>query len=185
DVFPPSQPLRRTSGLATALVALVAVQIALITAEIVARYVQVDILRELQANGAVTQHTLDRADGWVSGTVAVDGLAFVATIVIWCIWQHHAQANAVVLSGGGLRFTPGWAVGWWFMPVANLWKPFQTVRELWKASHGGGWRTIATWSLLGWWWATWLAGLLNVQLGAKTQVGILFGSSVSLEQLSV
>lgn len=184
-MLPPSQPLRRTGGLATAVVALLAAQIALIAAEIVARYVQADILRDLQANGAVTQHTLDRADGWVSGTGAVDGLVFVAAVVVWCIWQHHAQQNAIVLSGGGLRFTPGWAVGWWFIPIANLWKPFQTVRELWKASHGGGWQTVATWSLLGWWWATWIAGLLNVQLGSNTQVGILFGSSTSLEQLSV
>jgi len=147
----PAQPLRRTSGLATALVALLAAQIALIVAEILARYIQADILRDLQANGLVTQHTLDRADGWVSGTAAIDGLAFVATVVVWCVWQHHAQANAVVLSGGGTRFTPGWAVGWWFIPIANLWKPFQTVRELWKSSHGDGWQTVATWSLLGWW----------------------------------
>src|SRR5512133_3434057 len=138
DVLPPSQPLRRTSGLATALVALLAAQIALIAAEIVARYVQADVLRDLQATGSVTQHTLDTADGWVSGTAAIDGLVFVAAVVVWCVWQHHAQANAVVLSGGGLRFTPGWAVGWWFIPIANLWKPFQTVRELWRASHGGG-----------------------------------------------
>jgi uncharacterized protein DUF4328 len=184
-VLPPSQPLRRTGGLATALVALLAAQIALIVAEIVARYVQADILRDLQASGTVMQQTLARADGWVSGTVAVDGLVFVAAVVVWCIWQHHAQANAIELSGGGLRFTPGWAVGWWFIPIANLWKPFQAVRELWKASHGGGWQTVATWALLGWWWATWIAGSLNVQLGSNTQFGILFGSSTSLEQLSV
>jgi len=157
----------------------------LIVAEIVARFIQADQLRTLQATGLVTQQELDSLDGWVSGTAALGGLVFVATVVVWCIWQHRAQANAVVLSGGGLRFTPGWAVGWWFIPIANLWKPFQAVRELWKASHGGGWRTIGTWSLLGWWWATWLAGSLNVQLGSNTRVGILFGSSVNLEQVSV
>jgi len=184
-VLPPRQPLRRTSGLATTVVALLAAQIALIVAEVVARFVQADQLRTLQATGLVTQQQLDRADGWVSGISAIGGLAFLATVIVWCIWQHHAQANAVVLSGGGLRFTPGWAVGWWFIPIANLWKPFQTVRELWKASHGGGWRTIATWSLLGWWWGTWLAGSLNVQLGSNTRVGILFGSSANLDQVSV
>jgi Domain of unknown function (DUF4328) len=184
-VLPPSRPLRRTNGLAIALVALLAAQIALIAAESVARYVQADILRDLQATGTVTQHTLDLADGWVTGTSGIDGLVFVATVVVWCIWQHHAQQNAIVLSGGGLRFTPAWAVGWWFIPIANLWKPFQTVRELWKASHGGGWRMIATWALLGWWWATWIVGSLNVRLGSNAQFGILFGSSTSLDQLSV
>jgi len=129
-VLPPRQPLRRTSGLATAVVALLAAQIALIVAEVLAQFLQADQLRTLQATGLVTQQQLDRADGWVSGTSAIGGLAFLATVIVWCIWQHRAQANAVVLSGGGLRFTPGWAVGWWFIPIANLWKPFQTVREL-------------------------------------------------------
>src|SRR5262245_4681290 len=184
-VLPPPRPLRRTSGLATAVVALLGTQIALIVAEIIARFVQADQLRTFQSTGLVTQQQLDRADGWVSGTAGLGGLVFVATVVVWCVWQHHAQANAVVLSGGGLRFTPGWAVGWWFIPIANLWKPFQTVRELWKASHGGGWRTVATWSLLGWWWATWLIGSLNIQLGSNTRIGILFGSSSSIEQVSV
>jgi len=166
-------------------VALLAAQIALIVAEIVARFVQADQLRTLQATGLVTQQQLDRGDGWVSGTSAIGGLLFLATVIVWCIWQHHTQVNAVVLSGGGLGFTPGWAVGWWFIPIANLWKPFQTVRELWKASHGGGWRTIATWSVLGWWWGTWIAGWLNIQLGSNTHVGVLFGSSVNIEQVSV
>ena len=185
-MLPPRQPLRRTSGLATALVALLAAQIVLLVAEVVCRFFQADLLREIQASGTVTQQQLDRADGLVSGTAGVGGLAFLATVVVWCVWQHHAQANAHALAGtGDLRFTPGWAVGWWFIPIANFWKPFQTVRELWKASHGGAWRAIATWPLLGWWWATWLVGSLNIQLGSNTRVGFLFGSGVDVQQLSV
>jgi len=111
-VLPPSQPLRRTSGLGIAVVALLGAQMALIVAEMVSRFAQADQLRSLQAGALVTQDQLDRADAWVSGTAGLSGLAFVATVVVWCIWQHHTQANAIMLSGGGLRFTPGWAVGW-------------------------------------------------------------------------
>jgi hypothetical protein len=49
-------------------------------------------------------------------------------------------------------------VGWWFVPLANLVKPFETVRELWKASHGVARRSLNTWPVIGWWWALWLAG---------------------------
>jgi hypothetical protein len=70
---------------------------------------------------------------------------------------NTAQRNAIELAYGKLEFTPGWAVGWWFVPFANLVKPFQTVRELWKASHGGdNGRVVATWSVIGWWWGLWL-----------------------------
>ena len=82
---------------------------------------------------------------------------FAVTGIVWCVWQHRAQRNAIELADGKLEFTPGWAVGWWFVPFANLVKPFQTVRELWKASHGGdNGRVVATWSVIGWWWGIWL-----------------------------
>ena len=45
------------------------------------------------------------------------------------------------------------------MPFANLVKPFQTMRELWKASAWGratGGRS-RTWPVIGWWWAAWIA----------------------------
>ena len=77
----------------------------------------------------------------------------------------------------GLRFTPGWAVGWWFVPFANLVKPFQTMRELWKASGGEeDWGHSRTWSLIGWWWAAWLtAGVLG-RIG-----GAVIGGATTLE----
>jgi hypothetical protein len=80
--------------------------------------------------------------------------------VAWCVWQHRAHANLRAFARSGLRFTPGWAVGWWFVPIASLWKPFEAVRELWKASDPGSdavsWRSIRTWPTLGWWWFCWL-----------------------------
>ena len=67
--------------------------------------------------------------------------------IAWCVWQHRAHANLWAFARSGLRFTPGWAVGWWFVPIASLWKPFEAVRELWKASDPGSdplsWRSVA------------------------------------------
>ena len=35
-------------------------------------------------------------------------------------------------------FTPGWSVGWFFVPIMNPWKPFQAMREIWQASAEPG-----------------------------------------------
>ena len=59
----------------------------------------------------------------------------VVTGIVWLVWQHRSQSN-LRRQGCGLAFTPGWAVGWWLIPMANLWKPFQATRELHKASAG-------------------------------------------------
>jgi hypothetical protein len=93
----------------------------------------------------------------VVGTFLLAGIA-------WCVWQHRAQSNLHASWRRGLRFTPGWAVGWWFVPIASLWKPFQAVRELWAASdpeaNEASWQWTRTWSVIGFWWAAWLVSLV-------------------------
>ncbi len=54
--------------------------------------------------------------------------------IVWLTWQHRAHRQLRQLGTQGLQFTPGWGVGWWFVPVANLWKPYQAIKELWVAS---------------------------------------------------
>ena len=43
------------------------------------------------------------------------------------------------------------------MPIANLWKPFQALNEIWKAtSEPRSWSDQPTPDLLRWWWGFWL-----------------------------
>jgi hypothetical protein len=149
------RPTRRIAG---ALVVLLGTQIVLLVAEAFALLYRIRLLGRVQAGGSMTLAEADRADVLVITSVWVWLLVFVGTGIVWCVWQHRAQRNAIELASGGLKFTPGWAVGWWFVPLANLVKPFETVRELWKASHGVAWRSLNTWRVIGWWWALWLAG---------------------------
>jgi hypothetical protein len=94
-----------------------------------------------------------------SGAVGITILVLaVVTGIVWLVWQHRSQTNLRTAGVGALHFTPGWAVGWWFIPIANLWKPFQATRELYQASAGGErWWAARTPALLGWWWAGWIA----------------------------
>ena len=65
------------------------------------------------------------------GALVLNLLAAVA----FCVWIHRAASNLPALGRYGMKFTPGWCVGWFFIPFANLVKPFQAVKELWRASH--------------------------------------------------
>ena len=54
-------------------------------------------------------------------------------------------------------FTPGWSIGWYFMPIANLWKPYQAMKEIWKASSNPkSWNSQPASALLPWWWFFWI-----------------------------
>lgn len=72
-------------------------------------------------------------------------------------WIHRAAGNARALGATGLEFTPGWAVGWYFIPILNLWKPYRAMKEIWQASaNPADWRLERPPALLRWWWALWL-----------------------------
>ena len=110
------------------------------------------------------QHVMDLAAGGI-GLVTLG--AFVFTVVTYLMWVHRVHRNLPALVAGPLRFTPGWAVGYYFIPIINLFRPYQAMTEAYNASRAGvdgsaaatstGWdaRPTGT-SLIGWWWATWI-----------------------------
>lgn len=82
----------------------------------------------------------------------------IGTIVMFAVWVHRMNSNIHAFGATNLRFTPGWAVGWYFVPIANLWKPYQVMSEIWRASKNPvGWQSEPAGGLLGWWWFWWLA----------------------------
>jgi Domain of unknown function (DUF4328) len=101
-------------------------------------------------------------------------LMFVPTAIAWLLWQYRAHANLRALGAANLSYSPGWAVGWWFIPFANIVMPYLTVRELWKASdpEAGAieWRARGGAAILGFWWT----GRLAMQ--ALWQIGSVIGT---------
>src|SRR3954463_16165575 len=93
-------------------------------------------------------------------------VTLLATIACWIVvgrWIYRARANAHALSHD-MTISPGWAVGWYFVPIANLFKPYQAMREIWYASSFGG--EDGPVGLLPLWWALWLAGSVLGRLGS-------------------
>src|SRR5262245_61248809 len=64
----------------------------------------------------------------------VQFIVVVTSAVLFLRWIHRANWNARALGAQGMEFSPGWSIGWYFVPFANLWKPYQAMREIWRAS---------------------------------------------------
>jgi hypothetical protein len=93
--------------------------------------------------------------------VAFVSLGYVAALFISYVlvgwWIYRTNSNAHVFSGA-MTITPGWSVGWFFVPFANLIMPYQGVKEVWQESHEFAGRHAEMESpLLGWWWGLWIA----------------------------
>jgi hypothetical protein len=87
----------------------------------------------------------------------------ITTIVLFAIWIYRANHNARQLGASGMAFSPGWSVGCYFVPIANLLVPYFAMREIWQASAAPmHWQQQPRGPILPWWWALFLlSNLLN------------------------
>lgn len=97
--------------------------------------------------------------------------AFLASVILFCVTIHRLNKNARALGSKGMEFTPGWSVGWFFIPIANLFKPYQAVREIYQASDPRAgefdWRQSPVLAPLGFWWGAWIVGNIVDNIEAR------------------
>lgn len=109
----------------------------------------------------------------------------IATIVVFCMWIYRAHDNLALLGVEGCKYTPGWAVGFFFVPILNLVRPLQVVQEIWKASDprippgSPEWMYNGNSALAGFWWAFWLTANITANIGLR----MTMSEASSLEEL--
>ena len=105
-------------------------------------------------------------------STALAGLSYlgasVATAIAYLAWLSRTVDNVPTLRAGRPSVTPRWSIGWWFIPFANLVKPYQIVRDIHDrlaigASSGGGWIVLA-------WWVSWVLGTVISQIAIRLPV---------------
>jgi len=70
-----------------------------------------------------------------AASIALVWLAvYIITAIAWVTWYKRMYANLPALGAKHIRFTPGWAVGGWFVPFLNLVRPYEIAQELWSGS---------------------------------------------------
>jgi hypothetical protein len=139
---------------------------------------RIDVLGRVLRGDAAARGDV-RASGdllWLTATLEV--VTMVAIAGLFLAWLHRIVANGPALGGRALRFTPGWAIGWWFVPVASMFRPFQVVGEAWRAATGpAGGSTPDTRAMrrvpafLRAWWGLFLLGSVMSHMGLPRSGG--------------
>jgi hypothetical protein len=92
----------------------------------------------------------------------------IAAAIAYLAWLSRAVANVPALGGGTPIRSPRGAIGWWFVPIASWFVPFQIVTDLHDRLATGTDADRARPLLLSW-WLLWVVG--NVSVIATTIVG--------------
>lgn len=117
---------------------------------------------DLVEGGTLTNAEMDAEAARVDAAGLAVGVFFIVSIIGCYIasgmWVYRAAANAQAAAPENDRITPGWSVGWFFVPFANLVMPYRALRQHWNGLHGNSDMDA---SLPGWaflWWICWLIG---------------------------
>lgn len=117
-------------------------------------------------DGSADLGALEQSDTIVS----ITAICFLIVLVIAFSFNgrflYLASRNAAAIQDDPTAIRPGWAVGWYFVPFANLWMPFTAMKQTWARlipSDSG------TPTLLTLWWISWVG--LNFYDGFMTNQG--------------
>lgn len=104
------------------------------------------------------------------GLIQFAGLVLAA--ITFLIWWSRAYKNAIAMGIPHPRYTTGWAVGWWFVPFANLVIPKNVANDIYRGSdpdmpyRDPGWRQRPVSPLLHWWWGLWILSTIVDRIAA-------------------
>jgi hypothetical protein len=106
------------------------------------------------------------------GLIAIVGLViYLATAIPFLKLLGRLNHNAWWFGAKGMTFTPGWTVGWFFVPFLNLVRPVQAVQEIAKISQPGGdkweWARRSNSGLVGLWWGLWILSNVLGQIAMR------------------
>ncbi len=120
---------------------------------------QYELLSAAKRGERFPLETLQANDTRYQFTAGVALVLRIPTAIVFLMWVHRAYRNLPALGAMGLNHSPGWAVGWFFVPFANLVKPYQAVAEIWRNSDpqaiGEPLRASSV-APVAFWWMAWL-----------------------------
>jgi Domain of unknown function (DUF4328) len=137
-------------------------------------FAQIALLNRAMGGAAISEQEAT-ANDLREGVISLVQLALIlVTAVTFMMWVYRAYSNLPALGATGLKTTPGMAVGVFFIPILNLFRPYQAVSEIYKASdpsigrNGADTRQhLPGWSVMGWWWTFWIISNLLGQLAFR------------------
>lgn len=97
---------------------------------------------------------------WAAVTFLLAVLGW-AQIGVSLAWMYRASENVTRFGMRDRRWGPGWALGAWFIPLANLVLPLFALNEIWRGSEPQAtpqdWTARPASALVGWMWGFWVA----------------------------
>lgn len=115
-------------------------------------------------------------------------LLIIVLMILLFVWINRSCKNSWLLDAPRMKTTPGWAVGYYFIPILMLWKPFTSMKEIRSASYGSD---TALKAIIPLWWTFWLLSsflnnnIFGSYLGSADQESYLMACKLDLVSVPI
>lgn len=157
-------------------ITLIWIVLVLEVASLISGYFQYNLLQSVLNGGEVTIEEANANDTREQLISIVYLIVYIISAITFIQWFRRAYSN-LHLKVSSLSFTEGWAAGGWFVPILNLFRPFQIMKELYNETRNlllekgfSNYEIIST-KFLGWWWALWIINNLIGQFVFRYSIG--------------
>lgn len=123
------------------------------------------VLEGLERGEALTDQTISTSELSLGLASLVYLVVFIFTAIAFIKWSRRAFYN-LQRSTTGLRYTEDWAAAAWFVPLLNLFRPYQIMRELYARTMQLVGSTAGA-AHIGWWWALWITTSVLGQISGR------------------
>jgi hypothetical protein len=147
---PPGSGRRSLRGLATALTVLLCIIAAVELIAAIVLFYRSSLLFDAADGDFPDSSEADAVDAGVTASVVLHILLALAIGIVFIVWQYRHAKNAQVL-GQSRGLGPGWAIGGWFVPLANLVLPAVQIFRSGQVSDdrpGRGPVIVVPWAIL-------------------------------------
>ena len=118
------------SGVSKIVIALLIIGALLNAVAAISSYREYELLVSANQGALITEEMANSNDARQGLIGIAQVVLIIITAVFFLTWVYRISWNGHYFSNSTQRHSPGWAVAYFFIPIVNLWRPYQA---LWDA----------------------------------------------------
>lgn len=114
---------------------------------------------------------LVQIDVWFRGAGIFRIAMFLVCVILVSRVVYRTMRNLHTIASRRAEMAPGWAVGWYFVPIANLWKPAEGMSQIYHGTHEAVGEKSTANSPIPLWWTVWLVSNFAANISTRMSGG--------------
>ena len=98
---------------------------------------------------------------------------YIVTGITFLRWIYISNDNCHGFKALGMEFTPGWSIGYYFIPGYNIYKPYKSMREIFNvSSNPNDWKEKNGGFCLKAWWTLYIFSAIISQISFRSAIKV-------------